>query len=116
MSIPPAGNLLSMALFGILLACVIGLVAFVWIKLGSRPKGHVFRGIKVRVNAGLPKGRIVLTDRAWQPLGETRPDQFEMIALPPGCAAAWLSPADFAAFATRRTEATRVLYGQRLRA
>ena len=116
MSIPPSGDVLSMALFGILLASVIGLVAFIWIKHGSRPKDHVFRGIKIRVNAGLPKGRIVLTDRAWQPLGDIRPDQFDTIALPGGCAAAWLSPADFAAFATRKTEATPVRSGQRLRA
>jgi hypothetical protein len=116
MSIPPSGDVFSMVLFGIFLACVIGLVAFVWVKLGNRPKAHVFRGIKIRVNAGLPKGRIVLTDGAWQPLSEIKPDQFDTVALPQGCTAAWLSPADFTAFVARRTGATPVLSYQRLRA
>jgi hypothetical protein len=116
MYIPPSGDVLSMVLFGILLACVIGLVAFVWVKLGGRPKTLVFRGIKIRINAGLPAGKIVLTDGAWQPLAEIQPDQFDTIALPRRCAAAWLSPADFAAFAARQTEATQVLSEQRLRA
>jgi hypothetical protein len=105
-----------MVLFGILLACVIGLVAFVWVKLGGRPQAPVFRGIKIRVNAGLPAGKIVLTDGAWQPLGETQPEEFDTIALPRHCAAAWLSPVDFAAFAARQTKSTRVPSEQRLRA
>jgi len=105
-----------MVLFGILLVSVIGLAGYVWVKLGGRPKVLDYRGIKIRSNAGLPTGKIVLTDAAWQPLGETVPDQFDTVALPPNCAAALLSPQDFATFATRKTEATAVLSQQRLQA
>jgi len=116
MSIPPSGDVFSMILFGILLACVIGLVGYVWVKLGSRPKLLEYRGIRIQINPGLPAGKIVLTDAAWQPLGETSPDQFDSIALPQNCAAALLSPKDFAAFAARKSEATAVLSQQRLQA
>lgn len=116
MSIPPSGDLFSMILFGILLACAVGLVGFVWTKLGGQPKVMDYRGIKLRINAGLPAGKIVLTDASWRPLGETAPDQFDTIALPQNCASALLSPQDFAAFAARLTEAPAVLSTQRLQA
>ena len=116
MSIPPSGDVFSMILFGVLLVCVIGLAGYVWIKLGGRPKVLDYRGIKIRINAGLPAGKIVLTDAAWQPLGETAPDQFDTISLPANCAAALLSPQDFATFAARKSEASAVLSQQRLQA
>ena len=116
MSFPPSGDVLSMVLFGILLACIVVLIGFVWVKLGRRPKALEFRGIKLRVNAGLPAGKIVLTDAAWQPLGETAPDQFDTIALPQVCAAAWLSPGDFTALAARQVQATPLLSDPHLQA
>jgi len=116
MSIPPSGDVVSMVLFGILLSCIVGLIGFVWVKLGRRPKALEFRGIKLRVNPGLPPGKIVLTDATWQPLGETAPDQFDTIALPQGCAAAWLSPGDFTALAARRVEPAPLLSDPRLQA
>jgi len=116
MSIPPSGDFASIVLFGVLLACIVGLMGFVWVKLGRRPRALDFRGIKIRVNAGLPAGKIVLTDAAWQPLGETMPDQFDTVSLPQGCAAAWLSPGDFIALAARQIEATQLLSDPRLQA
>ncbi|MDB5360613.1 MAG: hypothetical protein JWO51_1910 [Rhodospirillales bacterium] len=114
---PPSGDVFSMILFGILLACVFGLVGYVWVKLGGRPKVVEYRGLTIRINAGLPAGKIVLTDAAWQPLGETAPDQFDTIALPAECTAAWLSPKDFAAFlAARKIEPAAVMPERRLQA
>jgi len=106
-----------MILFGILLACVIGLVGFVWIKLGARRKPLEHRNLKLHLNPALPTGKIVLADAAWTPLGETSPDQFDTTVLPPGCSAALLSTRDFAAFAARsRTVPAPALGEQRLRA
>ena len=113
---PPSGDVFSMILFGILLVCVIGLAGYVWARLGARPKALSYRGLKIQINAGLPAGKIVLTNAAWQPLSETVPDQFDTVALPQDCAAALLSPRDFAAFVARKTEATTVLAQQRLQA
>ena len=117
MSIPPSADVLDMVLFGILLACVIGLVGFVWIRLGGRPKRLDHRGLKIRINPGLPPGKIVLTDGKWQPIGETDPDRLDTIALPQGCAAAWLSTPDYAALAARKAgKQTRPVPEQSLRA
>jgi hypothetical protein len=104
MSIPPSADALSMTLFMILLACVLGLVGFVWIKLGGRPRALDYRGLQIRLNPGLPQGKIVLTDGKWQPIGETDARQFDRIALPQGCTAAWLSTKDFAALAARKAD------------
>lgn len=116
MSIPPSGDVFSMALFGILLASIVGLVGYVWIKLGARPKVLTFRNLKVLLNPGLPAGKIVLTDAQWQPLGETDPGHFDSVVLPPGCAAALLSTKDFATFAAGRRATTPPLAAPRLRA
>jgi hypothetical protein len=116
MSIPPSGDVLSMVLFGILLACVIALIGFVSIKLGGRPQLINYRGLKIRVNPGLPVGRIVLTDASWQPVGETEATSFDTIALPAGCAAAWMSSQDFAALTARNNAANRPLPATSLQA
>jgi hypothetical protein len=116
MSIPPSGDVLSMILFGILLACVIGLIGFVAVKLGGRPRLVHYRGLKIRVNAGLPVGKVVLTDASWQPVGETEPAMLDTIALPVGCAAAWLSSKDFAALTSRNNAANRPMPAPSLQA
>ncbi|HLZ67303.1 MAG TPA: hypothetical protein VKQ29_13810 [Aliidongia sp.] len=116
MSIPPSGDLLSMVLFLTLLACTFGLVGFVWVKLGNRPKPIDYRGLSIHLNPGLPAGKIVLTDGKWQPLGETEPAQFDTVALPRDCAAALFSTRDFAAFAARRSNAPRRLSQHSLQA
>jgi hypothetical protein len=116
MSIPPAGDAFSMALFLVLLAGIVGLVAFVWIKLGARPKTFEYRGLKLRLNLGLPAGKIVLTNAAWQPIGQSTPDQFDTAVLPPGCAAALFSAKDFAAFTANGNRTRPALAEGRLQA
>lgn len=102
MSVSSSGAPLSMVLAGILLACVLGLIVFVTLKLGGRPKTLKHRGLKIRMHPELPPGKIILTDADWQPIGETGPDRLDTTSLPRGCAAAWLSAEDFAMLAMRK--------------
>lgn len=115
MSIFSSGDPLSMILFAGLLLSAIGLVGFVLVKLGAPPRTITHRGLKIRLNAGLPAGKIVLVDDNWRPIGETAPDQFDTLSLPDGCAAAWLSTRDFTLLETRKTGLSRPMAGRPLR-
>lgn len=115
MSIFSSGDTFGMVLFVVLLFSVISLVCFALVKLGAPPRTLTHRGLKIRLNAGLPVGKIVLVDDNWRPIGETEPDQFDTLALPVDCAAAWLSTRDFTILETRRTGTSRHLSRHPLR-
>lgn len=107
MSIFPSGDTLGLVLFGSLVLSIIGLVIFLLAKLGAPARSLTHRGLKIRLNAGLPAGKIVLVDTEWRPIGETTPDQFDSLALPRDCAAAWLSTRDFGRLEASKTSSPR---------
>jgi len=109
MSIFASGDVPSVVLFGTLLLSVIGLIGFVVVKLGGPPKSLTYRGLQIRLHAGLPTGKIVLVDGNWRPIGETAPDLFDTTPLPQGSAAAWLSSRDFAQLEARKTILPQIL-------
>jgi hypothetical protein len=115
MTIFPSGDSLSMVLFAVLLLSIAGLASFVVIKLGAPRRTITHRGLRIRANLGLPAGKIVLVDENWRPIGETSPDLFDMLSLPEGAVAAWLSSADFAELEARKTSALRPLVRQPMR-
>ena len=104
----PPGDILGTALFGILLLSMIGVAGFIVRKLAAPTRSLTHRGLKIRQNARLPVGKVVLVDENWRLIGETAPDRFDSEPLPAGSAAAWFSAADFNRFeASKRWIAVR---------
>ena len=116
MPVTPTGDILSLVLFAILVVCVIGLVAYVWIRLGRRRKLVLHRGIGLHLNPALPTGKVVFIDAASHPIGETAFEKFDTVVLPPACAGALLSPADYAALLAQKTPVKKVPENRRAQA
>jgi len=116
MSVAPTGDTLSVVLVGILLACVIGLVAYVWVRLGRKKKTLEYRGASLHLNPALPTGKVVFIDAASQPIGETAFEKLDAVPLPQDCTGVLLSTADYASLLERQAEAEGIPATRRMQA
>jgi len=105
-----------LVLVGILLVCVLGLVAYVWIRLGRKKKVIQYRGVRLHLNAALPAGKIVFVDATLRPIGEMAFEGIDIAPLPPQCAGMLLSPKDYASILARPAKTEEIAATQRRQA